>query len=108
MRTALLLAALAVAPACGTSNAQVPTTDRDSAVQLVLDDLEQLAAQPDATHWRRAYRHFDRHLEPHLPASERLKMEVAFGNLRHDLKIAPPDELRAAIVAIQATLQPQD
>jgi hypothetical protein len=108
MRSLLLLAALAVLPACGTSKASVPSVDRDAAQQLVLQDLAELAKSPDALHWRRAYRHFDRHLEPHLSSRDRLQMEVAFGNLRRDLKMGPPDGVQARIAAIQERLQPQD
>lgn len=108
MRNLLLLAAIAVAPACASSNAQVPTVDRDAALQLVVDDLGQLLQSRDAMHWRRAYRHFDRYVEPHLSSSERLKLEVAFSALRRDLKQGPPEGLETAIEALQMRLQPQD
>jgi hypothetical protein len=108
MRTCLLLAALATAPACDTSNAQVPDVDREAALQLVLSGLDDLERQPDATHWHRTYRQFDRHLEPHLPSSKRLGIEVAFGALRRDLKMAPPEGVGARIDRIRAMLQPQD
>lgn len=108
MRTCLLLAVLAMAPACNTSNAEVPTVDREAAIHLVLGDLDELAKQPDSVHWRRTYRHFDRHLEPHMPASKRLALEVAFGQLRTDLKMAPPEGVELQIEGIRAMLQPQD
>lgn len=108
MRNLLLLATLVVAPACGTSVAQVPHVDRAAAQKLVLEDLDLLAEQPSAVHWRRTYRHFDRHLEPHLSASARLELEVAFGELRRELKMAPPEEWKQQVLAVKHKLQPQD
>lgn len=108
MRNLLLLAAVAVAPACAPSNAQVPTVDRDAALQLVVDDLGELAQSHDPTHWRRAYRHFDRYVEPHLSSSERLRLEMAFSDLRRELKLGPPEGLETSIRALQTRLQPQD
>ncbi|MEZ5260173.1 MAG: hypothetical protein R2705_25750 [Ilumatobacteraceae bacterium] len=76
----------------------------------MLADLQELRDHPSEIQWRRTYRHFDRHLEPHLQPSERLELEVAFGNLRRELKMGDPDSpVFAELCArLAADLQPQD
>ncbi len=112
MRTLLLLTSVVAVPACGTSNASVPSIDGKAALRLVLDDLNALLEQPDAVHWRRTYRHFDRHVEPLLNDAERLEMEVAFGKLRSELGANTARgtiaRLRSRIEALSSRLQPQD
>lgn len=105
-----LLASLVFAPGCDTTHASVPSIAPDDARQLVLADLAELAADPSEVQWRRTYRHFDRHLEPHLAAGDRLALEVAFGNLRRELKMDRPDRAVVARLCdrVAADLQPQD
>lgn len=112
MRFLLPLAVL-LAPAltgCATTNASVPHVDRTAAIELVRADLKTLAQAPTDIHWKRTYRHFDRHLEPHLSASDRLRLEVRFGNLRHHLKLGEKGRpaLERDVADLLAYLQPQD
>jgi len=105
-----LLASLALTPACDTTQASVPHIAPAEARVLVMTDLTELRAHPTELQWRRTYRHFDRHLEPHLAPARRLAMEVAFGNLRRELKMDRPDKHRIADLcnSIAHDLQPQD
>lgn len=109
----LLPLAVAILPAltgCATTNASVPHVDRSAAIELVRTDLETLLETPDDVHWKRTYRHFDRHLEPHLSASDRLRLEVRFGSLRQHLKLGEKGRpaLERSVHELLATLQPQD
>ena len=107
----VLPALLALCIGCATTNASVvPDVDRTAAIALVQHDLETLLERPTQVHWDRAYRHFDRHLEPHLSSSDRLDLEVRFASARRHLKLGErgrPD-LRADVEALLADLQPQD
>ena len=95
---------------CATTNASVPHVDRSAAIELVRSDLETLLDAPDEVHWKRTYRHFDRHLEPHLSASDRLRLEVRFGNLRQHLKLGDKGRpaLERGVRELLGMLQPQD
>jgi hypothetical protein len=80
----------------------VPALEPAEAHALVVADLDLLVEEPSEIHWRRAYRHFDRHLEPHLDAQARLELEIAFGRLRRELKMAPPTRSAAASPELNA------
>ena len=103
--SALAFVALACSAAfsvgCGTTHASVTALEPAEAHALVVADLESLAEEPSELHWRRAYRHFDRHLEPHLDAQARLELEIAFGRLRRELKMAPPTRSASASTALK-------
>lgn len=112
MRLLLPLAVL-LAPAltgCATTNASVPHVDRSAAIELVRADLKTLATSPTDVHWKRTYRHFDQHLEPHLSGSDRLWLETRFGNLRQHLKLGEKGRpaLTAGVEELLTYLQPQD
>ncbi len=117
----------AVSAGCGTTHASVTALEPAEAHALVVSDLDALAESPAElreTQWRRAYRHFDRHLEPHLDGEARLELEIAFGQLRRQLKMAPPTrgveasnhleplcdriEQRLNTLVAKMDLQPQD
>jgi hypothetical protein len=93
---------------CDTTHARVPDIQPDEARALVLADLVALQSSPSAATWTRAYRHFDRHVEPHLDAGRRLALEVAFADLRRAVKAGGLDEIRRRAGAIASDLQPQD
>ena len=103
MRPALLLAILLLTPACRTSRAHVPTVDRTDAIKLVIDDLTTLKTSPTDAHWQRAYTHFDKYIEPHLTAEQRLPLEHEFAKLR----TSPPDQRNLKIEALINELQPE-
>lgn len=107
MRTLALIFCAFVLPACTSSVASVPVIDATAARQLVESDLDTLLDAPTAAHWRRAYRHFDEHLEAHLSADDRLAAELAFASLRRQVRSRKGGDLRASIDAIVAHLQPQ-
>ena len=106
----LLLALLVVSTGCATTNAQVPEVDRDAAFSLVHTDLDTLASNPNETLWLRAYRHFDKHLEPHLSSSDRLTIEVRFASVRRELRRGESARpaFDAEVRALIQQLQPQD
>lgn len=106
----LLPALLLLATGCATTNASVPHVDRDAAIQLVRNDLKTLLERPTDVHWQRAYRHFDKHLEPHLSPSDRLSLEVRFGAIRSHLKLGEKQRpsLERSIQDVLKSLQPQD
>lgn len=107
----LLPALLVLCVGCATTNAStVPDVDRSAAITLVRGDLQTLLERPTVVHWERAYRHFDRHLEPHLSSSDRLELEIRFASARRHLKMGEKSRpaLRAQIERLLADLQPQD
>lgn len=105
-----LSCALLFSAGCDTTHASVPVIELSDARKLVLDDLAALAEQPSELRWLRAYRHFDRHVEPHLTPERRLSFELRFAEIHRSLKLGDDrgGRLQALCAQLAADLQPQD